>query len=628
VLVGDPGEEIAARVLEESPVGQFLILHGADTDRRRDLRDAALGSFRDLCDLEPSDRQIVGSTELIKFSRRIGPSPGIARNSEADRAVCTSGSNYGSSLNRPDGVDSLGSSIVRADRSLHEVLAAIDGAFVIAVADGTTDTLSLVTDKIGSLHAYWVAIDSTLVVSTSSLVLADLSRPGWNPVAVHEFLATGTVFEQRSLFEGITKLGPAAIVRARSGSIDSTERYWSVPDAIARRSGSAAGVNELADALEQSLDKILRVHPRPVVDLTGGLDSRCVLGALLRRRGGFETVVNGPADHPDVLAARRIASSFRLRHRHQRLPADWPRRWWHRAKSALPLCDGEYDIFEYARVLEFHDRLAPEFDVSVNGSGGELCKGYWWELLIPHTGRRGRFDARKVAAARFAIDPWASRILDDGLDLVSHFAGMIRRASAGMETHRNTACMDNVYLMLRMQRWQGRIASSTNRIWSCVSPFMFREPMEIALAASVRDRSRNRMARRLVERFDPALAALPLAQGYPALPLRPSTMHRFLPLGREIARKAARKLGRSLRRRSVPATAAPDAAMREVLSGEPELREIVRADGLLTEEFFRPEMLRGFLASAAAGTADQAKLGRVVTLEYLARSLTRGARPE
>ena len=193
-----------------------------------------------------------------------------------------------------------------------------------------------------------------------------------------------------------------------------------------------------------------------------------------------------------------------------------------------------------------HRSSAGIYDASVNGSNGEVCKGYWWELLFPFTRWRSHFDARKIAAGRFVYAGEATGLLAAPYkeSLADSFAGIIERANAGMEQHRNTAKLDNVYLTLRMQRWQGRIASSTMRIWPCVAPFTFRRPMELSLSAAPFDRLRNRMSRRLIEHLDPRLAALPMAEGYPASPLRPWNAHRFLlPASRIFIEKGAGRLG-------------------------------------------------------------------------------------
>ena len=283
-----------------------------------------------------------------------------------------------------------------------------------------------------------------------------------------------------------------------------------------------------------------------------------------RNRGlRFDTVVNGPADNPDVVTARRIAQEFGLPHeRRDRGPVD-PAQFWKRAVESVTMTDGECDILLEAPVLETHSALSDRFSASINGSNGEICKGQWWEVLLPHIGSRGHFDPREIAAKRFAYGASAAPLLDFdfGEDLVDDFAGIIRRATAGMEQHPNTALLDCVYLTLRMQRWQGRIMSATAQIWPALSPFAFREPMEMALAAPTKLRVRHRMSRRLIEYQNPKLAAMPLAQGYPALPVALEHVAPFGPLAVEtgrygVAGRCCAKAGLALAERSATSVSA------------------------------------------------------------------------
>src|SRR5699024_9746058 len=127
--------------------------------------------------------------------------------------------------------------------------------------------------------------------------------------------------------------------------------------------------------------------------------------------------------------------------------------------------------------------------------------------------------------------------------LTEHFTGAISRATGDLARERNTACLDNIYLMLRMQRWQGRIASATNRIWPCLSPLLFRRPIEIALTAPVALRRRGRMARRLLADIDYPLACLPMADGSPARPLAPHAIPYFLSQrAGELGKRAAERV--------------------------------------------------------------------------------------
>jgi hypothetical protein len=295
--------------------------------------------------------------------------------------------------------------------------------------------------------------------------------------------------------------------------------------------------------------------------------------------------------------------------------------WWDRARAALPLCDGEYDVFLYAPVLESHSRLAGQFDISINGSNGAAYKGYWWDILAPFTGRHGHFDPRRFAG-RLVGDGDAPGLLATRFaeDLRDVFAAVIRRENAGLEDHPNTAQVDNIYLSVRLQRWQGRIASATSRIWPCISPFAFRAPMEMALSAPASVRVRHRMCQDLMDYQDPRLAALPLAKGYPAQPFRLSNAHRFWPLAAETGRLAARRLWRNLGllRDQPPAATYPLPGMWRL----DEIREISDSACMVTRDLYEPPALRAALSDSAIAAATGARrAGRILTLELLARSI-------
>src|SRR5690606_37527816 len=100
---------------------------------------------------------------------------------------------------------------------------------------------------------------------------------------------------------------------------------------------------------------------------------------------------------------------------------------------------------------------------------------------------------------------------------------------------------------MRMRSWQGRIASSTDRIWPCLSPLMFRAALEPMLRCRSDGRRRHRFARRLLRRLAPELAALPLESGGPADVPTVANAWRFLP---EVWRRGQKAARRVLHRRS------------------------------------------------------------------------------
>jgi hypothetical protein len=112
--------------------------------------------------------------------------------------------------------------------------------------------------------------------------------------------------------------------------------------------------------------------------------------------------------------------------------------------------------------------------------------------------------------------------------------------------------MDNIYLRLRMQRWQGRIGSSTSQIWTALSPFGCREPLMAMLSAPPSQRIRSGMARDLISTLAPDLARIPLEQGSPAERFSITNAHRFWPLAVHYGEKVRNKLAPKLATPSAP----------------------------------------------------------------------------
>lgn len=501
--------------------------------------------------------------------------------------------------------------------------AGLDGYFARAAADPAEGTLAVMTDRCGALHLYRASLGPVTLIATSALVLAALTEAGFDPVGVRDLLATGTVYGDRSLFAGVTKLPPASLLRFRRGAPDGEARWFEV-EALFHGGPAAPGtVEELAAGMQESLRRILATCERPVFDLTGGYDTRNVLATALSLGVTPTTTVVGMPDSRDVIAANRIASTFGLTHHHYVPGRDLPEPSFADLERAVQLSDGEISALEYASVALVQSRTAEGFDLNVNGTFGELCRGYWWDALLPWVGRRGGFDARDFAAKRFAVDGWADAMTrgHHADTLLDRFTREVEQATARLAGYPNTAGADACYYTIRMQRWGGRIASSTLRIRPFASPFFFLRTMRPALSAPLLARFGGRMAARLVERLKPELAALPMADGYPALPLRLSTLPRFAPLGVDLATRAARKVVNRLLRRAadhVPGAVAAGFDLRRL----PEIPELLAPASMRTRDLYDAAALDGFLEGVRAGRpVAKGPLGRVVTLELVARRL-------
>ncbi len=505
------------------------------------------------------------------------------------------------------------------EAGVEELARDLEGFFAIVIGDGRSREVLVVTDIVGSCHCFARPWEHGTAISSSSFVLATLARTGLDPVGCQEFLRTGVTYEDRTFYAEVRKLGPAAIHRFSAHGPRSEHRYWSMARLAPDQFRGRDAVTHLTEALVGAAARVGSAFPKPVCDLTGGYDSRAVVAAFLKAGVSFETVVAGPAKSPDVTVSADLARIAGVRHTHisPMEPVTFDQ-----AKRAFTVTDGECDLTEYAGIFRTHEKLLERYDISINGSFGEVARGYWWELLVPRVGARQTLDARLVASRRFAAGASDSPQFppEVTLDLVSHFAGIIERTNAGLESFPNTFQMDHAYLMLRMQRWQGRIASSTDQLWPCLSPFLFRSVLETILQVPARQRYDSRLVGHLLLDLYPPFANFPLEHGYPPLPVSWRTLHRFWPVPIEYGRKVLKRL---LPARGVASAAGAAVPPRVRFAHSEEVQDLMRPAGMRLGALVGEGSLTRFLGSPGAGAFYEQAWSRVLSLEYALRALER-----
>ena len=154
----------------------------------------------------------------------------------------------------------------------------LDGPFLLALESASR--VRLVTDRMGACHSFVAKIDGTLVVSTAALPLARAMAASLDPHSVREFLAAGSVFGNRTLFEGVQKLDAGTVLNLELGQLTAIGQWFRLSDILFDR--LATGTAERwADEMVTAMRRIAVAVPHPVLDLTGGFDSRGVLAAAL-----------------------------------------------------------------------------------------------------------------------------------------------------------------------------------------------------------------------------------------------------------------------------------------------------------------------------------------------------------
>lgn len=508
------------------------------------------------------------------------------------------------------------------DAGIEAIARELDGFFVIVLGDPRSRETFVVTDVIGTHCAYLRSEAGVSVIGSSSLVLAAMGRETPDPLGVQEFVRTGSTYEGRTVHRGVSRLLGARIHRFLGPALARTSRHWSHADPPSDRLHGAAAADALQAALARTARRIADLEPRILADLTGGYDTRALLAGFLSAGIRPATTVTGTADSEDVRTAVRVAHAAGVDHRYVpwRSPTSFAD-----LEAGIPFTDGEYDLVEYSSILSVQRTFAHQFGISVSGAAGEMARGRLWLYLLPHIGRRGPIDARLLVSERMR-DSRADPLLfpaSSRLDIQNHYLGMIARETADLVRLPNTLQSDAVFLSLRMSPWQGRIASSTDRLRRCVAPFLFRSMLEVTHSMTVAARYRSLVVRQMLGRHAPYLARIPLTRGYPPLPFGPRTALAFWPLPVHYAKRFVAKVARTA---GVPVSLTPtsgsDGAPRLALWKDEAVRSHLDPGSMRLASLFAPARLERLLEESREPRFEfVGAWNRLLTLEIAFRRL-------
>ena len=172
-----------------------------------------------------------------------------------------------------------------------EVLPDLDGPFLIACYNGTTERIVVATDKIGARPYYYATGDDGELVfgSEVKVPLTRIDDPTVDVAAVSDVVMLGHVWGEKTLVEEVRALPPSTVLEYEDGEVERT-RYWT-PDFETAEPGDNY-IFELASRYRNAVaDMAGTIDGETGLWLSGGLDSRA-MASELERTAGTEGGVN------------------------------------------------------------------------------------------------------------------------------------------------------------------------------------------------------------------------------------------------------------------------------------------------------------------------------------------------
>lgn len=449
------------------------------------------------------------------------------------------------------------------------------------------------TDWLGMRHVYRCHGPDWAGFSSSAAVLAAAHREGLDGEALSVQSLLGWQLGPRTPFAGVSKLPSGARMTISRGRVSAGPHKRLAPRKSLPLDEAAPMA---AQALRTFMTSYLHDHPDAVLQLTGGHDSRILLGAIPRDlRSSVEAMTLAVPGSPDVAIAAQLARAHGMKHRIVSLDGlesidtnDAYRMCQEAARgldcSADPLAFASLTWVE--SLLDQRPRLA--------GLGGEVARGfYYFGPTIP---------LRVAPRLSSALAQWRmfpnDRVNPDALEPAfarDAHTQTIRDVDHALHTSGQNwwQATDEFYLWERMQRWAGVLATATCLDRDVINPMLDSTFIEIARSLPPSAKRNMRFLSRILLELDPELADIPLDnRPSPRVYSRPTPLNKVR-LGAHQTGKIVGKVRQRLSRQTHPSAGTAVLANKVVEYWRAEPGDLARVYGL---GVFRPVWLDQLVA--------------------------------
>jgi asparagine synthase (glutamine-hydrolysing) len=250
----------------------------------------------------------------------------------------------------------------------------LNGRFHGLLTNRTQGIATLFNDRYGmhriyyheSKEAFYFAAEAKAILAVRpGLRRADLRGMG-------EFVACGCVLENRTLFEGIHVLPPAAAWVLRNDTVDQKGTYFQ-PQEWEDQTPLEPEVyyRELRGRFSRNLPRYFNGGERIAMSLTGGLDTRMIMAWQKPSPGSLPCYSFGGTfrDSQDVVIARRVAEACGQTHDVIPVAEEFLSRFPYYAERSVYLTDGCTDV-SHSVDLYINERAAKIAPVRMTGNYG------------------------------------------------------------------------------------------------------------------------------------------------------------------------------------------------------------------------------------------------------------------
>jgi asparagine synthase (glutamine-hydrolysing) len=169
------------------------------------------------------------------------------------------------------------------DRQVHKLQPEhLNGRFVIFIFDKQAQEWTIITDRVGAMHCYWVRDGERVLAIGSDLaaVARAASKRELDWEAIAGFFSFGFFLDDRTYYKDVRILLPASVYRiSAEGQLLEHRRYWEWHHTVDEQRSYDETIDQYHELLGQAVRRCTD-DGRSILPLSGGLDSRSLAAMM------------------------------------------------------------------------------------------------------------------------------------------------------------------------------------------------------------------------------------------------------------------------------------------------------------------------------------------------------------
>lgn len=249
----------------------------------------------------------------------------------------------------------------------------LDGEFIIYLFDKKAEKMIIVNDFLGRLPLYYFRSEQFIMGRDISLIQSIARKLVFDEQGIYEYLRLGYPLGNKTLFANLLRLTPASIVELDKG-ISMHNQSISLEEWQESGRGSQDIEEALYELFKQAVKDRLDAFNKPMLSLSGGLDSRIIMGEIEKERQpiNYESFIyKNSIIESDIKVVEQLCSFYKKQFGLTKL-MEWSPDYFNELIDAK--CGMNY--LGMAFIIPFLKRMAHTYDVMLTGDGGDKTLAY------------------------------------------------------------------------------------------------------------------------------------------------------------------------------------------------------------------------------------------------------------